>query len=101
MGPYISDIQTGLVGEGERPMRALSEEDIAIAYEDDLEGVGVPSPVRSTWSAYKKEFLKLSNTEMWKYMRPHLKTDPKPIVIIMGYQHFRHIGDRVRRSVRR
>ena len=101
MGPYISDIQTRLIGEGERPMRALSEEDIATAYEADLEGIVVPSPVKSTWSAYKEEFLKLSNTEMWKNMRPHLKTDPKPIAIIMGYQHFHFIEDRIRRSVRR
>jgi len=101
MEQYISGMHTNLVGESERPMRALSEEDIAIAYEIDLGGTMVPSPVRSTWKDYKKEFLELSNTEMWKNMRPHIRTDPKPIGIIMGYQHFPHIEDRVRRSVRR
>lgn len=74
----------------------LEEEAVLYAIEADKEGHEAMGLAAQSWTDYKRDWLKESNTIMWKNTKPTLKKDPKPIDIVLGYQHLPFIEGGVR-----
>ncbi|MCH8004240.1 MAG: hypothetical protein IH934_06455 [Nanoarchaeota archaeon] len=86
MDQYIAGLHSRLVTN--QPLNALEEEEISYDTEHDTEvDVAVRGPAAIIWGDYKREWLHLTNTIIWRNTSPHIRTDPKPADFVEGFQH--------------